>query len=203
MGGREFRKAIPWGMIAGRALGGPLIVFGAWRGWSGGWLGAIVVLALVSDIYDGILARRWDGETAALRMSDSTADTIFYLGVVWALWIREPGVLRENSWWLVGLFGIEGFRYGFDFWKFGKAASYHSYMAKAWGLLLAVSVVGVLSFGGLRWLVWVAIVFGIVVNAEGMAMSLMLPRWKNDVKTLGRAWKLRKRMLAEETYESK
>jgi hypothetical protein len=34
-----------------------------------------------------------------------------------------------------------------------------------------------------------------VVNLEGLAMSLMLPRWKNDVKTLGRAWELRKSML--------
>jgi phosphatidylglycerophosphate synthase len=193
------RRTIPWTLIGLRVLGCPLIVLGAWRGWAGGWLGAIVVVALVSDIYDGILARRWGGETARLRMSDSVADTIFYLGVVGALWLREPQVLRGNWRWWVALFAIEGVRCGFDFWKFGKAASYHSYMAKAWGLLIAVAVVGVLSFGGLRWLVWVALVFGIVVNAEGLAMSLMLPRWKNDVKTLGRAWELRKRMLAEKS----
>jgi phosphatidylglycerophosphate synthase len=189
------RRGIPWALIGLRVLGCPLIVMGAWRGWAGGWLGAIVVAALVSDIYDGILARRWGGETAGLRMSDSVADTIFYLGVVWALWLGEPQVLRGNWRWWVGLFAIEGVRYGFDFWKFGKAASYHSYMAKAWGLLIAVAVVGVLSFGGLQWLVWVALVFGIVVNLEGLAMSVMLPRWKNDVKTLGRAWELRMRML--------
>ncbi len=199
MGGREIRKAIPWGMIAGRALGGPLIVFGAWRGWSGGWLGAIVVVALLSDIYDGVLARRWGNETARLRVSDSVTDTVFYLGVLAALWIREPQMLRGNWRWLMVLLGFEAFRYGFDFWKFGKAASYHSYMAKAWGLLLAVAVVGVLSFGGFRWLIWVAIVFGIVVNAEGLVMSLMLPQWKNDVKTLGKAWELRMRMLRQKT----
>jgi phosphatidylglycerophosphate synthase len=191
------RRVMPWMLVGLRVLGCPLIVVGASRRWAGGWLGAIVVAALVSDIYDGILARRWGGETAALRMSDSVADTIFYLGVVWALWLREPEVLRGNWRWWAGLFAIEGFRYGFDFWKFGKAASYHSYMAKVWGLLIAVAVVGVLSFGGLRWLVWVALVFGILVNAEGLTMSLMLPQWKSDVKTLGRAWELRKRMLAE------
>ena len=38
---------------------------------------------------------------------------------------------------------------------------------------------------------------GIVVNVEGLAMSLMLPRWRNDVKTLGRAWEMRKSMMAE------
>jgi phosphatidylglycerophosphate synthase len=195
---RAVQRAIPWVLIGLRVLGCPLIVEGARRDWAGGWLGVIVVVALLSDIYDGILARRWGGETAGLRMSDSVADTIFYLGVVGALWLREPEVLRGNWRWWVGLFVIEGVRYGFDFWKFRKAASYHSYLAKAWGLLIAVAVVGVLSFGGLRWLVWVALVFGIVVNAEGLAMSVMLPRWKNDVKTLGRAWELRKAMLAEQ-----
>jgi phosphatidylglycerophosphate synthase len=199
MVGREIRKAIPWMMIAGRVLGCPLIVIGAQRGWAGGWLGATVVAALLSDIYDGILARRWGCETTALRMSDSVADTIFYLGVVVALWLREPQVLRGNWRLLVGLFAIEGFRYVFDFVKYRKAASYHSYMAKAWGLLIAVAVVGVLSFGGLRWLIWVALGFGIMVNFEGLTMSLMLPRWKNDVKTLRRAWALRKEMLSEET----
>ena len=74
------RRGIPWTLVGLRVLGCPLIVLGAWRDWDGRWLGAIVVVALVSDIYDGILARRWGGETAGLRMSDSVADTIFYHG---------------------------------------------------------------------------------------------------------------------------
>jgi len=130
-----------------------------------------------------------------LRLSDSMADTIFYLGVVVALWLREPLVLLGNWKLFLALLSLEGARYVFDLWKFGKTASYHSYLAKAWGLLIAVAVVGVFSFNRLQWLIWVALVFGIVVNLEGLAMSLMLPRWKNDVKTLGRAWELRKSML--------
>jgi len=191
------RWGIPWALIGLRAAACPLIVVGAWRGWAGGCLGTIVVVALLSDIYDGVLARRWGNETARLRVSDSVTDTFFYLGVLAALWIREPHVLRGNWQWLVALLGFEAFRYGFDFWKFGKVASYHSYLSKSWGLVIVVAVVGVLSFGGLRWLIWVAIVFGIVVNAEGLAMSLMLPRWKNDVKTLCRARELRRAMLAQ------
>jgi phosphatidylglycerophosphate synthase len=199
MNWEEIRRLVPWLMIAIRALGCALIIVGARRGWAGGWLGAIVVLALLSDIYDGILARLWGHETAQLRVSDSVADTIFYLGVLAALWLREPQVLRGNWQLLVGLLGLEAFRYVFDLWKFRRLASYHSYMAKAWGLLIAVAVVAVLSFGGLRLLISVALIFGVVVNLEGLAMSVMLPRWKNDVKTLWRAWDLRKAMLAEQT----
>lgn len=191
----SLKRVIPWGLIVLRALGCPLIVLGARRGWSGGWLGVVVVAALLSDIYDGILARRWGGETPVLRLSDSLADTIFYLGVVFALWLREPLVLLGNWKLFLVLLSLEGARYVFDLWKFGKTASYHSYLAKAWGLLIAVAVVGVFSFNRLQWMIWVALAFGIVVNLEGLAMSLMLPRWNNDVKTLGRAWELRKSML--------
>ena len=191
----SLKRVIPWGLIVLRALGCPLIVLGARHGWSGGWLGVVVVAALLSDIYDGILARRWGGETPVLRLSDSMADTIFYLGVVVALWLREPLVLLGNWKLFLALLSLEGARYVFDLWKFGKTASYHSYLAKAWGLLIAVAVVGVFSFNRLQWMIWVALAFGIVVNLEGLAMSLMLPRWRNDVKTLGRAWELRKSML--------
>ena len=87
-------------------------------------------------------------DTPTMRMSDSLADTVFYLGVAAALWIREPDVLR-NNWILISvLFGLEGARYIFDLKKFGRAASYHSYMAKAWGLILAAAMVGVFAFGG-------------------------------------------------------
>jgi CDP-diacylglycerol--glycerol-3-phosphate 3-phosphatidyltransferase len=193
------RQAIPWAMIIMRAIGAPLIVYGAELKWAGGWLSLIVLLALLSDIFDGVLARRWGKETPGLRVWDSVADTIFYLGVVGALWLREPQTLRENWKLFAVLFGLEGFRYIFDFIKYRKAASYHSYLAKCWGLTIGIAVIGVLSFGGLRWLISMALVMGIVVNLEGLTMSLLLPSWQNDVKTLGRASKLRKRMLAEQT----
>ena len=95
------------------------------------------------------------------------------------------------------LFALEAARYIFDLKKFGRAASYHSYMAKAWGLILAAAMVGVFAFEGFRLLVPIAAAWGILVNLEGLTMSIMLPRWKNDVKTLGRAWQIRKSMLSE------
>lgn len=193
----RIRWAIPWLIIGLRALGCPLIVVGAQQKWNGKWLGVIVILALLSDICDGILARRWSTETARLRVCDSGADTIFYLGVLVAVWLCDPQVLRRNWQLLIILLSLEVFRYVLDLWKFRKLASYHSYLAKAWGLLIGVAVVGVLSFAQLRPLISAALILGIFVNLEGISMSVMLPRWKNDVKTLSRAWKLRKSMLAE------
>ncbi len=188
-------QLIPWLLIAFRVVCGPLIVLAAHRGWPGVSLGLIVLFAVLSDIFDGILSRRWNCETPTLRVIDSLADTIFYLGVVEALWLREPQIILRNRSLLAALFSLEAIRYVLDLVKFRRTASYHSYLAKSWGLIIAVAVTGVLSFGVLYPLILVAILLGIVVNLEGLAMSLILPRWQNDVKTLRAAWILRQQML--------
>ena len=86
-------------------------------------------------------------------------------------------------------------RHLFDWVKFRRAASYHSYLAKAWGLVMGASVICALSFGGPRWLVWVSMMVGIAADAEGLAMSVILPRWQNDVKWIRATLKLRREML--------
>jgi CDP-diacylglycerol--glycerol-3-phosphate 3-phosphatidyltransferase len=191
----NWRCRIPWAMVLLRVLLCPVIVVGARRGWDGKWLGLIVFIALVDDIYDGILARRWGCDTPALRRSDSWADTVFYLGVAASLWTREQQLLRGNGKLLTTLLAMELARHLFDWVKFRRAASYHSYLAKAWGLVMGVAIVCVLSFGGPRWLVWVSMLVGIAADAEGLAMSVILPKWQNDVKGIRVALRLRQEML--------
>ena len=183
-------------MVSGRVALGPGIALAAHRGWDGKWLGLIILVALLDDIYDGVLARRWHSDTSALRLADSLADTVFYLGVAGALWLRQPQVLHRNWHPLAVLFALEGARYIFDLNKFGKVASYHSYLAKCWGLIMAIALVAVISFGDLEWLVRASILIGVFANLEGLAMSLLLLRWQNDVKTLPAAWRLRQHQSA-------
>ena len=185
------KRSIPWLMVWTRAAFGPVMIVGAWARWRGWILALLIVFALVDDIADGMLARRWKCDTPALRLADSCADTAFYVGVALALWLRIPHLLRANAPVLIVLFALEVFRYAFDFFKFGKPASYHSYLGKAWGLILSAAIVIVLMAGGPAWLITAAILFGILTNLEGLTMSLLLPRWQNDVKTLARAWRLR------------
>jgi phosphatidylglycerophosphate synthase len=185
------KRAIPWAMVIVRAVMGPLLVLAAWQRVPGWLLAAIVVLMLLDDIADGMLARRWGCDTPKLRLSDSMADTIFYLGTAVAVWLRAPHTLYANRWLIIALLALEGARYVFDFAKFHKAASYHSYLAKFWGLVFASAIVCVLTLAGPDWLVALAASLGIVVNFEGLAMSFILPYWQNDVKTLAVALRIR------------
>src|ERR1700722_11611963 len=135
------KQHIPWMMAAARAALGPVLIAGAASSWNGFTLAGIVVGALVSDIYDGVVARRWGCDTAGVRLFDSMADTVFYLCTAVALWVSQPQLWRSYGWLLAALLGMEAVRFGFDFAKFGKPASYHSYFAKVWGLVMAVAVV--------------------------------------------------------------
>ena len=192
----RFRKEhIPWLMAAGRAVLGPVLIAGAESGWNGMVLAGMVVAALLSDIYDGVLARRWCCDTAEVRLFDSMADTVFYLCTAVALWFWEPPLLRSYGELLVVLLGMEVLRFGVDFVKFGKPASYHSYLAKAWGLVMAVAVIWVFAIDRGSVLVAVALGMGILCDLEGLAMSLVMPVWRKDVKTLGEAWRIRREMI--------
>jgi len=189
------KQSVPWAMAAGRAALGPILIAGQESGWNGAVLALIVITALLSDIFDGILARRWSCDTPAVRLFDSMADTLFYLCVAAALWIGQPTVLTHYAALLIPLLALEAMRFGLDLAKFGKPASYHSYLAKAWGLVMAVGVVAVFWLQRANLILTVAMALGILCNLDGLAMSLMLPAWRKDVKTLSEAWRLRRQLL--------
>lgn len=196
------RRAIPWSMVVFRLLLAPAIVECALKAPRPQvWLGLMIAAGFVSDVFDGILARRWGTATAALRVADSAVDMAFYVGVLTAAIIRHGQVIHERLWLVAALLAMEAARILFDWMKYRRMASYHSYASKAWGALLTATTIALLCFDRGFWLVTMALVWGVVCNAEGMAMSALLPEWTHDVKTLWRALTLRREMCAarEET----
>ncbi len=195
---KALKHCIPWFMAATRATLGPVMVIGGRAGWSGLTLAALVVTALLSDIFDGVLARRWKCDTAAVRLFDSMADNVFYLGCGASLWMRHTHLMRSFAVPIGVVLGIEVLKLAFDFMKFGKPASYHSYLAKMWGLVLATTVV--MSFAtnvtlALRIAWWASLMLGVLACFEGLAISLLMPEWRHDLKTLWRALDVRRQIL--------
>ena len=185
------KKQLPWLMAAARALLGPILILGQLSQWSGATLASLIVTALISDIFDGILARRWHCDTPAVRLFDSMADTAFYLCTALALWFRYPHLWKTHNLLFGSLLTLEAARFFYDFAKFGKPASYHSYLAKSWGLLLATAVIVAFLSPHADTLISAALLLGILCDLEGLIMSLILPTWHRDVKTLHHAYSLR------------
>lgn len=91
----------------------------------------------------------------------------------------------------LALTALELARYALDCGRFGKEASYPMWSSRAWGVALVAGFFVLLVDGSAGWPVGLAIAIGILADLEGIAISLVLPRWQADVPTLWHALRLR------------
>ncbi|NJN11430.1 MAG: CDP-alcohol phosphatidyltransferase family protein, partial [Richelia sp. RM2_1_2] len=78
---------IPSLLIGMRFTIAPLLVFDALDHKTSYWFIIGYVIAVLSDIFDGIIARRLKVSTTQLRQADSWADICLYLCVAISAWL--------------------------------------------------------------------------------------------------------------------
>jgi CDP-diacylglycerol--glycerol-3-phosphate 3-phosphatidyltransferase len=181
---------VPVALTALRLALGPVVILLALYRPNTAAFAACLVFALLSDYFDGVIARHLNIATPSLRRLDSLADSIFYVSALVAAWLLHAVILLPYLTSLAVLIAAELVRYIYDFWKFGKEASYHMWSSKLWGLMLFLALFAVLVLGRAGWPVSAAIYLGIVADLEGIAISATLSKWTNDVPTLFHARKL-------------
>lgn len=150
-------------------------------------------IGLVSDFFDGYLARRLGVSTEKLRRWDSTVDVIFFLGVAAATLIRCPDFfLHEKAIPLVILVGAEALTYVVSYLRFRREVATHSLGAKIWTLFLIAALVEIILHCRSGWLFDVTFWFGLVTRLEIAGILLVLKEWTTDVPSLYHALLLRK-----------
>jgi CDP-diacylglycerol--glycerol-3-phosphate 3-phosphatidyltransferase len=192
---------VPVGLTVLRLLLAPVLVWLVYAGAPGVVFAGVVLLAFVSDYFDGVIARRLGVASAELRHFDSRADLVFYATAAWAVWRLHPDVVRSVAVPALIVVGLDLVRHVFDFTKFGKDVAYHAWSSKAWGLSLALALVLLLGFGIVRPFVWITIALGLVAQTEGLLISVALPLWTHDVPTLVHALKIRKAVVGSTAGE--
>jgi phosphatidylglycerophosphate synthase len=186
-------KSLPITLVFLRFLIAPFLLWDAFDGTITSWFILGYVFAFVSDIFDGIIARKLGVSDAQLRQADSWADVCLYSCIAGSAWFTHSDVLIafqipllsvvfvQLIWWIVNLI------------KYGKPASYHTYSAKFWGITLFVATIALFGFNQAGIYLWIAIIFGIIHTVEEIAMTLILPEWTHDVLSIFHALKLRKK----------
>lgn len=186
---------VPTALIALRILIAPLLVWDAIDGHTSSWFVVGYAIAFLSDILDGMIARRVGVSTAQLRQADSLADVCLYLAVYLSAWLAYRAaiailwkpilavIIAQAIWLVVNLV------------KYGKPASYHTYSARVWGVTLAIATIDLFGFGHAGVWIWVAAIVGVVHSIEEISMTLVLPEWQHDVWSLFHALTLRQLSL--------
>jgi CDP-diacylglycerol--glycerol-3-phosphate 3-phosphatidyltransferase len=179
------------------ALAAPLVVFGQRRA-SGVTVAILIAIGFVSDIYDGVIARRFGVVTEGLRRFDSAADTVFYLAALFCAWRMHESTILDNRWLVAGVVGTLGINHLTEFIKFRREASYHTWLAKTWAIVLFVALIFLFA-GNNDGLVSWALGFGLLSHAENLAITLTLPAWRHDVPTIFHAIAIRRKGQLELT----
>jgi phosphatidylglycerophosphate synthase len=182
---------IPLLLTALRASLAPVVVLLALYAPNRVALGVCVTLAFVSDILDGVVARRLNIATPNLRRLDSVADSLFYVAAAFAAWLLYPRVVADHFAALLLLAALELARYAFDWLKFGREASYHMWSSKVWGVTLFAAFFALLAMGFTGQAVALPIYVGIICDLEGLAISIALEDWRSDVPSIFHALRLR------------
>lgn len=184
-------RHIPAALVFSRLLAGPVLLWAALAGAGGFWLVGILVYVFLSDVFDGVLARRLQVVTARLRVADSWVDTLFYACVALAVWHLHRALLAPFLGPLLVVLGLMGVNWGVAMLRFRRPLSFHAYSSKLWGLSLFAASVALLGFSYAGWFLWAAVAVGIAGHLEGFAMTLILPRWAHDVSGIPAALRLR------------
>jgi len=188
--GGRFRL-IPPALVALRLALGPAILFGIIAAWPGVVMVAMLAAGLLSDIFDGVIARRIGTATPRLRQADSVADIIFWLFVASASAIAAPGFIPGHAWWLGALALGEAVCQTLSFIRFQRPVATHCYLAKIWALMLFAGFACLLD--GRRPGVFINFVlaYGLAIYAEIFSILIIARRHPVDVKSLVHVWRNR------------
>lgn len=144
----------------------------------------ILVAACVTDIFDGVIARRLKMVTTHLRQLDSKVDTVFWLSLLYLLIIMKSAFVREHAVALFILAASEVFIQLLGYFKFNTSLALHTHAAKVWAVLLTVTVAQI--FLGTHANFWFRITFlwGLLVQLEITWIVLKLKVLRSDIASV-------------------
>ena len=163
---------------------GPAAILLAQTGGPRFWFAPLLIGATLSDIFDGVIARRLGVARPWLRRYDSVTDLIYYLCIVIAMWVWAGDVMRASRVPPCLLAGAEVMCIIVSVARFGSMPATHCYTAKMYGLALFASFLLVLAFHLGARVFFMLTFFGLVADAEILAILLLAKKAPVDIPTV-------------------
>ncbi len=185
-----FYRTIPLSLTLSRIGLAPVLIGLAATNLPGWTLGTICVIAFLTDLFDGILARRWGVATPQLRRLDVNADVISYLAMLVAFYLRRPDVIHDYGWYFLGFLAAEAGCQAISFARFRQGTATHSYLNKFWAVVLCIVCPLILMGSDASVIMPITLMIGLAAYLEVILMLLLANDPPIDVPTL---WHLLKR----------
>jgi phosphatidylglycerophosphate synthase len=167
----------------------PVLLLLAWNRLEHLFLACLVV-ALVSDIVDGQLARRLHLTSELGARLDSWADLLTYASVPLATYWLRPDLVSTLKVAFTAAVASYAIPVIIGFLKFRSLTSYHTFMARVSAYLLGAAVIVLFSHGPtLPFRIAVCVL--VLAELEEIAITLALPVARANVRSLRSALEIR------------
>lgn len=151
----------------------------------------LMYLGLISDILDGIIARKQNISSPKLRRMDSQTDMVFWLSIGLATWILYPKLISDNSIVIWTILGMELACYAISFIKFKKETCTHAFLSKTWGITLLIAFTSLIGFNHAGIPFYSAVIIGLISHIDVILIILILPKWTHDIPSAYHAYLIR------------
>ena len=161
-----------------------------------------LLVSFSTDMIDGFLARTLKISSPRGSQLDSFGDQITFIIGILGLVKFENGFIMKHLELLLIVFIPYGIQMIIAFRKYGKATSFHTYLAKISALAQGVFVLWFLFFGPIYWLFYVMIVIGVLETIEEIALIFMYDKWVSGFKGIYWALRDKRRLQNQKAPES-
>ena len=183
---RSLLHAIPNTLSLFRISCSPIILWFAWNGEERPFL-TFLSAALVSDFFDGAIARLLKHTTELGAKLDSLADFLLALAVLpCILWLWPHLFDAELQYFMLILVGSFT-QLACGYVKFGRTPSYHTWSSKGATLLLSVSLLLLLYTQEMSAPFRFSALLHVASTVESILITLILPRWHYNVPSIWHA----------------
>lgn len=186
------KKIWPWSLVYFRLIAGPItIIFSSKLNYPQLFILILMWAGLISDIFDGIIARHFGVATRLLRIMDAWVDIVFWLCIAISIFILHPFIWQQNKFLLLAFFIQEPISDIINLVKFKKQGCAHNWTSKLFGLFLLASFTIILLNGSFHFF-RIALVIGLLSQWDRIIISSLLPQAECDIPSSYHAWLRRK-----------
>ena len=154
-------------------------------------IATLIILGVLTDIFDGIIARRLNISSQRLRRMDSSVDQVFWICTLIGAIIVCADFFKINYIKLLILLIVEGLTYVVSFAKFKKEVATHAILSKIWTLTIMGTLIQIILSCNSLILFDICFYLGVISRLEIIAILLILKEWTNDVPSVFHAILLR------------
>ena len=152
----------------------------------------LLLVALISDIVDGLIARSFSFTSKLGSRLDTLADTMLWVAAIFGIWKFHPALAIDYWIVVVLVLGFWIIEHVFALLRYGKLSSFHTYTVRAGAYALGIFIMSLFLWGLQPWLLYVAAALSILGNLEELIIIAFLPKWTSDVRGLYWVLKTRK-----------